>query len=176
LLNAGPLAVNLFGIFIDMSIFKKTGYLRALFVGLPFGVVSLFGGIVQFNNIPESVENLELQTGNIIDYGMTEYYDKGVDVHRDVYFFEIDSLGEFYSDLNDHTELLKSIEKEWINSYAEIWIKENNPYIKQLRIDNNLIIEYKPPYWMAWTFTLIGILFTTMSIFYLIRYSSDYFN
>jgi hypothetical protein len=38
-----------------------------------------------------------------------------------------------------------------------------------------MVMNYQPPYWMAWFFTLAGIVFTVMSLFYLIKYSSDYF-
>ena len=56
-----------------------------------------------------------------------------------------------------------------------VWTKPNNVYIKQLTANKKMVMNYQPPYWMAWFFTLAGIVFTVMSLFYLIKYSSDYF-
>ncbi len=37
-----------------MSILKKSGYLRVLFVGLPFGIGALLIGIPKFDEIPKT--------------------------------------------------------------------------------------------------------------------------
>ncbi|MCB2195013.1 MAG: hypothetical protein KQH79_04095 [Bacteroidetes bacterium] len=159
-----------------MNTFKKSGYLRALFIGLPFGIYALYVGLSDFKDIPQKTDNLVKVSGIIVSHGTKEYYDSAVDVHREVYYFELDNGLEYYSELEKHKEFLNNINKDWINSGIEVWIKNQSLYIKQLKIDNKLIIKYEPPYWVAWFFTILGVVFTGLSVIYLIKYSSDFFS
>ena len=156
-----------------MNIFKKSGYLRALFVGLPFGIASLVGGISMFEDIPATSIDLELHKGNLIDYGDTVYYSKAVDLVRNVFFVKIKN-DNFYTDRNKEREVIESFEYK-IGDSLKVWTNLNDVYIKQLIVNDQMVMAYKPPYWMAWFFTLAGILFTVMSVFYLIKYNADYF-
>ncbi|ASB50178.1 hypothetical protein [Alkalitalea saponilacus] len=72
-----------------MSIFKKSGYLRVLFIGLPFGVASLLGGIQIVNDIPDTPKDLKLHEGKLVSYGDAVYYSKAVDLERSVFYLKV---------------------------------------------------------------------------------------
>ena len=156
-----------------MSIFKKTGYLRVLFVGLPFGIGALIVGIPMFNKIPETPNDLEVHNGVLSSFGDTTYYSEAVDLEREVYFIKVDNK-VFYTDRDKEREVIENHPYS-VGDSIMVWTKPNNVYIKQLTANNKMVMNYQPPYWMVWFFTLAGIVFTVMSLFYLIKYSSDYF-
>lgn len=156
-----------------MNIFKKSGYLRVLFVGLPFGVASLIGGMQMFNEIPDAPEELEMHTGTLTSFGDTTYYDAGIDLDRGLFFVRFNS-NAYYTDRRKERELIESYNYS-IGDTVTVWTESNGVYIKQLTVNNHMVMSYQPPYWMAWFFTLIGIVFTAMSFFYLIKYSADFF-
>ena len=157
-----------------MNIFKKTGYLRVLFVGLPFGIGALIVGIPMFNEIPKTSNDLEKHVGVLRSFGDTIYYDEGIDLESKLFYVRL-SENAYYTDRRKEREIIESY-KYNIGDSMEIWTKKDKVYIKQIISNNQMIMNYKPPYWQAWFFTLIGIVFTAMSIFYLIKYSSDYFD
>ncbi len=156
-----------------MNIFKKTGYLRVLFVGLPFGIGALIVGIPMFNKIPERPNDLEVHNGVLSLFGDTIYYSEAVDLEREVYFIKVDNK-VFYTDRRKEREVIESYSYT-VGDSVTIWTEPDGVYIKQLIVNNQMVMNYQPPYWMAWFFTLAGIVFAAMSLFYLIKYSSDYF-
>ncbi|MFA9371014.1 MAG: hypothetical protein ACERIH_04840 [Labilibaculum antarcticum] len=156
-----------------MSIFKKSGYLRALFVGLPFGIASLIGGVHMFKEIPDTTKGLELHSGVLNSFGETTYYDEGIDLEMNLFYVKIDA-DSFYADRRKEREVIESFEYK-IGDSVKVWTDLNDVYIRQMDVNNQMVMAYKPPYWMAWFFTLAGILFTVMSVFYLIKYNADYF-
>ncbi|WP_461633071.1 hypothetical protein [Labilibaculum euxinus] len=156
-----------------MNIFKKSGYLRALFVGLPFGIGSLIVGIPLFEEIPKIPDELELHSGVLNSFGETTYYDEGIDLEMNLFYVKIDT-DSYYAGRRKERELLEPYKYE-IGDSIKIWTNQNDVYIKQLIVNNQILMVYKPPYWRAWFFTLAGILFTVMSVFYLIKYNADYF-
>lgn len=56
------------------------------------------------------------------------------------------------------------------NRIVTVWTEKNSSSIEQLAIDNQIVLPYKPPYWQAWTFLIIGIVFTGMGTIYLVKY------
>lgn len=156
-----------------MSIFKKSGYLRVLFVGLPFGVASLIGGVQMFNDIPEAPNELEMNKGVLSSFGVTTYYDAGIDLKRELFFVKLND-NEYYTDRRKEREVIENY-NYGIGDSITVWTEPDGVYIKQLTANNQMVMSYQPPYWMAWFFTIAGVVFTTMSLFYLIKYSSDFF-
>lgn len=156
-----------------MSIFKKTGYLRVLFAGLPFGIGALIVGLPMFNDIPETPSELEIHKGLLDSFGDKVYYDKDIDIDRNLYHIKFND-STYYTDRRKERKIIESYHFS-IGDTVTVWTKKGSIYIKQLIVNNQKVMSYQPPYWMAWFFTLAGIIFTTMSLFYLIKYSFDYF-
>ncbi|MDM8161516.1 hypothetical protein QUH73_16970 [Labilibaculum sp. K2S] len=156
-----------------MNIFKKSGYLRVLFVGLPFGVASLIGGTTMFNEIPETPKELILYEGVLTSFGETTYYEVELDLERTLFYVKINSE-MYYADRRKERRIMESYDYK-IGDSLKVWTNLNDVYVKQLIVNNQMLMVYKPPYWRAWFFTLAGILFTVMSVFYLIKYNADYF-
>ncbi|MGM0582971.1 MAG: hypothetical protein ACQETL_20005 [Bacteroidota bacterium] len=156
-----------------MSIFKKTGYLRVLFVGLPFGIGALIVGIPMFKEIPKIPNDLEFHKGVLSSFGDTTYYDKEIDLEFETFYIRLNS-NTYFTDRRKEREVIESHNYS-VGDTVTVWTEPDDVYIKQLVANNQMVMNYQPPYWMAWFFTLAGIVFTTMSLFYLIKYSSDYF-
>ncbi len=156
-----------------MSIFKKTGYLRVLFVGLSFGIGALIVGIPMFNKIPETPNDLEVHKGILSSFGDTTYYDNGIDLEFETFYVKINDKA-FYTEKRS-VRVIIEIYNYSIGDTIIVWTERDDLYIKQLTANNQMVMNYQPPYWMAWFFTLAGVIFTAMSLFYLIKYSSDYF-
>lgn len=156
-----------------MSIFRKSGYLRVLFVGLPFGIGALIVGIPMFNEIPETPNDLEVHKGLLSSFGDTTYYSQAVDLERSLFYVKFDDKA-YYTDSRKEREIVENYNYS-IGDTIKVWTKPNGVYIKQLTANNQMVLNYQPPYWMAWFFTLAGAILIAMSLFYLIKYSSDYF-
>jgi hypothetical protein len=158
-----------------MGISDRYTYFWTIFSGLPFGVGCFIIGIYFFFHIPADIEGLEKYNGKIADYGVKEVYEKSTDTHRDLFFIQLNKELEFYSDLGKHRKLF--IEyfkgKNLIDHKINVWTEKNDQYIEQLSVDGEIVLKYDPPYWMAWTFFIMGILVTTGAIFYLKNNDDD---
>jgi hypothetical protein len=89
-----------------MRAYKRSGYIRTLIIGVPFGIYALFIGVSKFQNIINDVNSFNTISGMILVHGTKEYYDQNIDVHRKVYFFRIDSIGDFCTELGKHRKYL----------------------------------------------------------------------
>jgi len=158
-----------------MSISDKYTFYWTVFVGIPFGVICLINGISLFFTIPSNVDNLEKYSGRIEDYGFKEVYFETVDTKGNFFFIKLKKSDEFYNDLKKNRKILKDYikEKNLKNMMAIIWTEKGDNIIKQISINNKIIISYDPPYWMAWTFFIAGIIITTGAIFYLKKNAGD---
>ncbi len=156
-----------------MSIFKKTGYIRVLTLGLPFGIGCLIVGIPLFKEIPNNDKELIMHEGFLSSFGETDYYSKKADNERNVFCIKIGD-STFYTDRRKEREIIESYNYQ-IGDSIKVWTDSNDVLIRQLFVNNKIIMRYEPPYWMAWFFTLAGIFFTIMLIYYLIKYFSDLF-
>lgn len=158
-----------------MGISERYTYYWTIFSGFPFGVGSFILGIYLFFHIPGNIEDLERHNGKIVDFGVKEVYEKHTDTHRNLFYIQIDQKLEFYSDLGKHRELFveyfknKNLKDHKIN----VWTEMNDKYIEQLIVNGKIVLKYNPPYWMAWTFFIMGILVTTGAIIYLKNNADD---
>lgn len=140
-----------------MGLFKKYSYWRAIFIGIPFGIGFLVTGINQFKSIPDSIASLNFKKGEIVQHG---YKNKkiGQDSYE-VYYLKLRDRSEYYSDIKTRKE---KIEYKIITLNktikAEIWYDENYKIIEQLIINGEMVIEYKPPYWIAHVFFWVGLI------------------
>lgn len=158
-----------------MGLSDRYTFFWTLFSGLPFGIVSFIMGISLFFNTIRDADDLHLHNGKIIDYGVKEVYHESIDARGEDFFLKLRHGYEFYSELGSQKE--KLIEyfrgKHLIGHSATIWIERDGTFIKQLAIDDQVVMEYQPPWWNAWIFTIMGILVTIGAILYIKNNAAD---
>ena len=150
---------------------EKYTYLWTIFSGIPFGIGLLIGAYTTFISISKTSESLIKSNGLIIDYGREEVYHKGVDAIITVYSIQLNA-DKFRADIGGKIKQFEQyIPEAYLNKKKiTIWTEKNSTSIEQLAIDGQIILEYKPPYWQAWTFLIIGLVFTTMGSIYIVKY------
>lgn len=154
------------------SIFAKSSYARILFVGLPFGIGCLIVGITQFGKIPDTDEKLQKHFGIIKSLGDTTYYIPKDDMTIKLYHIRInDTL--FYADRTKKQNNIKAANLV-VGDSIMIWTDLDDNIIEQLTLNNEMVMPYKPPYWLAWGFTLFGVFMTIGSIKVLIQDRKDF--
>ncbi len=152
----------------------KSGYLKVLFVGLPFGLGCLIVGINNFINIPRTTEQLKSINGEITSFGMKDIYDKGADSVFEVFFIVINNR-EYYADLGWKIDTLQKrlpVQLKY-NKFATVWHERGRKYIEQISVGENILYEYKPPYWIAHFFFWIGLITLVSGVGYLILHPED---
>jgi len=157
-----------------MGYIKKYSYLRALFIGVPFGISCFIGGIMLFIEIPEDVSKLNMYKGEIISYGMKDIYDKEAREDFNVFYVDVQDK-EFYTELGRNIDILKRDLPILFKRSKNIivWCEEDSFYIEQLQIGENLLIEYTPPYWMAHFFLWLGVITLASALIYVIKHPED---
>ncbi|MFW6247395.1 MAG: hypothetical protein ACOC22_04480 [bacterium] len=155
-----------------MSVIKKYSYLRVIIIGIPFGLLSLISGIKLFgtltkvnelekvDGIIKTIESKDLKRGERT-YDLVEISLKNGDS-----FYS----GEFKHEIVDYFNSNPSSGKS-----ITIWHETGKDYIKQLSIDNNLLFEYSPPYWIAHFFLWLGIVTLMSALIYVIKHPEDLF-
>lgn len=153
-----------------MNIIKKYSYLRTIIIGIPFGLLSLISGINLFGTLTKtdelkkvegiikSIDSKELKRGNRT-YDLIE--------------ISLNSGDCFYSGEYKHEieEFFNS--KQYIGKFITIWHETGKDYIKQLSVDELLLIEYKPPYWIAHFFFWLGVITLSSGLIYVIKHPED---
>ncbi|MGV8830290.1 MAG: hypothetical protein ACWA6U_18435 [Breznakibacter sp.] len=154
-----------------MGIIKKYSYVRALIIGVPFGLVSLISGIKLFGELPK-LEDLIKEEGEI-----SEIKPRIIKDGERIYdFVEITlengtkySSGEYKVDILNFFEKQSSLDKNII-----IWHEQGQDNIRQIVYGDILIIEYKPPYWIALFFLCLGLVTLSSALVYLIKHPEDF--
>jgi hypothetical protein len=157
-----------------MALIRKYSYLRALVIGVPFGIACIIVGLKQFINIPDSVAKFCLYQGEITYYGMKSIYDRDAEANFNVFYIEIeDKL--YYTELGSNIDVLNSklpaIHKK--SKDAKVWYKKDSFYIEQLLIGDRLLIVYKPPYWIGHFFLWLGVVTLASALIYVIKHPED---
>ncbi|MFA8435135.1 MAG: hypothetical protein ACEPOZ_11515 [Marinifilaceae bacterium] len=157
-----------------MSVIKKYGYIRAIIVGIPFGIACLIVGVGQFKDIPKSINELDKSEGIIESFGIKDIYDAEIETDLNVFFIKLKN-DEYYTELGRNIEILKTHMPVKLKktSKVTIWHKKNEKYIEQLLIDNELLIKYVPPYWIAHFFFWLGLVTTISGIVYVVKHPED---
>ncbi len=152
----------------------KSGYLKVLFVGLPFGLGCLITGIKDFIELPKSINYLVLEEGDIQTYGVKTIYDSGAKTDFKVFYIKI-SESEYYAALKSQKEVLRKQLPHYLREtkHISLWHEKGRKYIKQISVGENILYEYKPPYWMAHFFFWIGLITLVSGVGYLILHPED---
>ena len=153
-----------------MGLIKKYSYLRALIIGVPFGLASLISGIKLFVDLPK-FEDLIKEEGTIYTIGSRKVQEG----NRNYDFVEIIlENGNAYSSGEYKDKILyfftsNSIKKETV----KIWHEKGQNNIRQIVYGETLIIKYTPPYWMAHFFLWLGLITITSALIYVIKHPED---
>lgn len=150
---------------------EKYTYIWTILSGIPFGIGMLVGAYTTFNSISKTTNELVSISGQIKEYGHKDIYHKGIDATISVYEIKLNN-GIYQADIGKRVKLLEQYIPNVFKTKKNItiWTEKGSSSIEQLAIDDQIVLPYKPPYWQAWTFLIIGIVFTSMGIIYLIKY------
>lgn len=152
-----------------MSIIKKYSYIRAIIVGLPFGFAAMFQGISLFKELPNvneliKEEGLISKVENKIERDGERVYDF-VEITLNNKKFR---SGEYKDDILNKLDNYASYDSSVI-----IWHERGKYSIKQLVYGDILIVEYKPPYWIAIFFLSLGVITLLSALIYVIKHPED---
>lgn len=147
---------------------EKYTYLYTIFSAIPFGIGMLIAAFIQFKEIPKT--ELNAFNGVVTEWGDTYILD-GKDRDRLPVLFVYFYNKKFYSVIGREKNILKlylpaAKKQQWT---ITIWTKKDSHFIEQFAIGDKIILKYKPPYWQAWTFLIIGLVFTIMGSIYLVK-------
>ena len=153
-----------------MSIIKKYSYLRAIIIGIPFGLLSLISGINLFGTLTK-IDELKKVEGIIKNIESKEL--KRGERTYDLVEISLNSGDCFYSGEFKHKIINYFNSNQSTGKSITIWHEKGKDYIKQLLVDNKLLIKYKPPYWIAHFFLWLGIITLTSALIYVIKHPED---
>ncbi len=158
-----------------MSVFKRYSYIRAIFIGIPFGIVCIIVGTQKFFEIPKDIAELYCEEIMVSSYGMKIIYDDGADSNFNVFYIKTNDK-EYYTELGKNIDIL---EKELPvllrqTNIIKVWHLDGDNYIKQLSVNNFILIEYSPPYWIAHFFLWLGIITLSTGLVYVIKHPEDF--
>lgn len=152
-----------------MSIFDRTSYFRALFVLLPFGITGLYFGI---SGLIEKESNLDKYEG-IVSYVHSGYlYSKLTDGFTKAYQIRIEEIDEiFRTHITKHMEILEPSLSA--GDRITLWTRDDSLGIVKLQRNEELLIPFNSTTCMDLLILLIGIVFTSLSIIYIIKHPED---
>ena len=153
-----------------MSIIKKYSYLRAIIIGIPFGLLSLISGIKLFGTLTK-VDELEKINGVIKNVESKEL--KRSERTYDLVEISLNNGDSFYSGEFKHEIVDYFNSNPSSGKSITIWHEAGKDYIKQLSIDNKLLFEYDPPYWIAHFFFWLGVVTLVSALIYVIKHPED---
>jgi|GEM_PF-2671921 hypothetical protein len=153
-----------------MGFIKKYSYMRALIIGVPFGLISLISGIKLFGELPK-IGELIIEEGVIFEIEPMIIRDG----ERIYDFVEITlNNGKKYSSGEYKEVILEYFKKQTsLNKNIKIWHEKGQDNIRQLVYGDTLLIEYKPPYWIAHFFLWLGVVTLTSALIYVIKHPED---
>ena len=138
------------------KVFKKVGYLRAIFIMFPIGVMLIVFGIKGFNT---KLDKLDKRIGVITHI---KYSDKTA-------FIKLNKANFYYETSIDYR--VETIRKKLnIGDKVQIYKRKGeSKFIQGLYKSGNVLIEYNPPYKAAITTILIGIILLIITVLYIIK-------
>jgi hypothetical protein len=151
---------------------KKYTYFYTILSAIPFGIGMLVTAFTLFREIPKT--ELIYFHGPIVEWGNTVILNGKYNDRLPVLFIRL-SDKEFYSAVFRDIDILKAYmpaakKQQWT---ITIGTKKDSHYIEQFAIGDKIILKYKPPYWQAWTFLIVGLVFSVMGSIYLVKYHKD---
>ncbi len=161
-----------------MGVKDKSGYLTALFRLLPFGVLALYYGI-QGLVYKTSTDSLYKIHGEVIYAGTKTIQSKRTSTYKDAFVIEVsdnryDTI-ECYTFVTVDRKALQVLEGVK-GGEIMIWVDpESDNLIEQVKYNGRLIIEFNGAYYVYLFFVTIGIVYTVITLIYLISYPEHLF-
>jgi hypothetical protein len=152
-----------------MGFFDRTSYLRALLILLPFGLIGLYFGIT---GLIEKESDLVKYEGVISRAKVDNMYDNLVEKYSKAYQIELKGVEPiFRTYITKHIEVLEPSVN--IGDKVTLWTRKNSHEIIKLEFNDKLLIPFNPTTWMDILILIIGIIFSTLSVAYLIKHPED---
>lgn len=151
-----------------MSYFNKAEYLSALFRMLPFGLGAL---IIGANGLlsKSSPDSLEKVTGSIIWYGYKDIYIKSSHDIDNAFVLDISNKSDTFEYHTFATNYIEILKEKKLSKGNKITVWGDEKIIAQILYNNELIIKYDGNKWLYVFFLLLGIIYTTITLLYLIK-------
>ena len=158
-----------------MGLISKFSYLRALLVGIPFGIGCLIIGINGFKNSPRSTRDLVLTDCVIISWEQTEkYYDY---LESTMPILNINTThGVFYVGGKDIVEQLSKsllIFQKQDKMIAKIYTEPDDNLIKEFEISNSTLVQFDNALVVYHIFFWLGLVTLVSGGIYLIKHPED---
>ena len=157
-----------------MGYIKKYSYLRALFVGVPFGLYCFITGVNLFIDLPKSEKDLNLVSGKIVQYESKFVAKEKIEV----FVLTLDNNKVYYSENEKERVMMVGYfaKRNFIGAKAEVW-KDYDPdydmYIEQLTVNNEMVIKFNPTFWVAHFFFWLGVITLSSALIYVIKHPED---
>lgn len=152
-----------------MGFFDRTSYLRALLILLPFGLTGLYFGIT---GLLEKESDLHHFEGIVSETRLRPMYNDNIEKYMEAYQIEIEGIEPiFHTFIAKHIETLNHALN--VGDTISIWTREKNYRIVKLKREEELLLTFNPTTWMDILILIIGIVFTTLSVAYLIKHPED---
>jgi hypothetical protein len=161
-----------------MGIINKIQYLKAFFRMLPLGLISLYVGINGFIN-ETKLSRFNKITGKIIYCNTKRIYSKISRTRDDAFVIQV--VDNNFDTITCHTFVttfrrkLRNLEG-FSGRKISIWYDtELENSIKQIEYNQQLLIKYSAPILVHFFFTLLGGVYTILTIMYLVKYPEHLF-
>ena len=149
--------------------FNRTSFLRAIFVILPIGIYCLYSGV---NGLFTTEEDLNKYTGIIKDIYIGETYDEVIEEYNKAFQIKLkNNKKNLKTFVGNHIDTLKNTINK--GDKVVIWTNSDNLEIRQLKRNQKAIIKYDRAIFVYVLFLIIGLIFTTIAIGYLINHPED---
>lgn len=158
-----------------MGLISRYSYLRALLIGIPFGIGCLFVGIKGLLNDPKSVGDLIINECEIISWKYSEKYYDYLESTRPILNIKT-SCGNFYvcgKEVIERVVKSLTIFKNHNKIKAKIYTEIDDNLIKELEMYNSKLVEFENVLIVNFIFICLGLVTLTSGLIYLIKHPED---
>lgn len=151
---------------------RKAGYLRALFYGIPMGIIFIITGIISLFSPPSDHLDMKNRKSRNFEIQIRDYYLS----NEPRYNIILNKTIYKPNDGKDNSRVNKFLNKNELDTmkYAKVYYYGSN-YIGQLEIDDEVVIEYKKSYFSFHFFFWIGLILVVTGVLYVFRFPHDLF-
>ena len=150
---------------------RKAGYLRALFYGIPMGIIFIITGIISLFSPPSDHLDMKNLKSRNFEIKIEDYVNS-----KPRYYVVLGSVKYMPNDRIGNNEVTKFLNENDLDTmkYAKVYYYGSN-YIGQLEIDDEVVIQYKKSYFSFHFFFWIGLILVVTGVLYVFRFPHDLF-
>ncbi len=160
-----------------MSIFNTSRYLKAIFWGLPMGILSLYYGGKALTDIKQDVNDYSYTHG-VVD----SIYDARIKISinskrlSNTVMVQLNDSNFYVMSANDISAVINSLNTmDTISVWYQVR-ETGNKKIKAIQRGEESIIKYEPGgYWVGILFMLWGLFWLVISVLYVVKHPEDLF-